>query len=130
MISGALSCQWCRQGQPIDLGSRLSPTAATRRKTDALSSRHKAQATSAFFLDVRILENELRRDLVLFPVHFAVNDTEECFAVNENFHTVLRHDFVELARLVDVFEVVLHACTTFVSNPDTNELRVGRVQQA
>lgn len=84
---------------------------------------HKALATSALLLDIRVVEDKLARNLVLLPIHLAPNYTKECLAVNEDLYAVLFDDLVELARFVDVFEMVGHPCATFVAHSDTNEFR-------
>lgn len=91
---------------------------------------YKALAATALLLDVGIVEDKLARDLVLLPVHLAPYYTEEGLTIYENLHTVLLNNFIELAGLVDVFEVIGHTRAAFVAHPDPDKLGRRRVQQA
>lgn len=84
---------------------------------------HEALAAAASFLNIRVVEDEFRGDLILLPVHLTAYYAEESLAVYENLHPILLHDLVEPARLLYVFQMVRHASAAFVAHTDSNELR-------
>lgn len=63
------------------------------------------------------------------PVHLTANDAEQGFAVDQDFHSVLFHNFIEGAWLLDIFEVVSKTGATFVLHANSNELRLWLRQQ-
>lgn len=62
--------------------------------------------TGGKLTDIGVAENKASAQRILMPVHFTANDAEQGLAVDQNLHTILLDDFVELARLLHVLEVV------------------------
>lgn len=79
--------------------------------------------------DIGVLKHKLLTQFIFRPVHFAADDAEEGFAVNQNLDAVLLHQFIESARLVDVFQLVGQPTAASVPYTDLDELRVGLVEQ-
>lgn len=72
--------------------------------------------------DIGVAENESPTQLVLMPIHFTANDTEESLAIDQDFDTVLLDYLVELSRFLHVLEVVGKTRTATVLNTNPNEL--------
>lgn len=79
--------------------------------------------------DVGVSENESPTQLIFMPVHFTANDTEKSFAINQNLHTVLFNDFIELCRFFHVLEVIGETGATTVLHTNSNKFRFRLIHQ-
>lgn len=78
---------------------------------------------------IRVSEDESPTQLVLLPVHFTADDAKQRFAVDQDLHAVLFHDFIERSRFLHKFEVVGQARTTPVLDTHPNELGLWLVEE-
>lgn len=79
--------------------------------------------------DIGVAENESSAQLVLMPVHFTSNDAEQSLAVDQNLHTVLLNNFIELSRLLHILEVVSKTRAATVLDTHPNKLRFWLIHQ-
>ena len=80
--------------------------------------------------DVGVAEDESLAQLVLVPVHLTTNDAKQRLAVDQDLHTVLLHNLVELARLLDVLKVVGKARATTVLDSNSDVLGLGQCHES
>ena len=80
--------------------------------------------------NVGVAEDESLAQLILVPVHLATDDAKQRLAVDQDLHTVLLHNLVELARLLDVLEVVGKARATTVLDSNSDVLGLGQCHES
>lgn len=93
-----------------------------KRNDQAVCLNHERLAAATFFLDVGVAENESSAQLVLLPVHFAADNTEQSLAVDEDLDAVLLDYLIELSRLLHVLQVIGETRAATVLDTDSNIL--------
>lgn len=56
--------------------------------------------------DVGVAENKSSAQLILLPVHFTADNTEQSLAVDQDLHAVLLDYLIEFSRLLHVLQVI------------------------